>query len=52
MKVLGADVARVMRSAAAREDVADLERAIKGWVEAVMSVQDRLNRGASQATNL
>lgn len=31
-KVLGLEVARVTRSAAARGDVADLESARKGWV--------------------
>ena len=31
MNVFGAEVARVMRSAAARGEVADLVRARKGW---------------------
>ena len=38
MKMLGAEVARVMRSAAARGEVADLERARKGCLgEAVLA---------------
>jgi hypothetical protein len=32
MNVLGKEVARIIKSAAARGDVADLERARKGWV--------------------
>lgn len=31
MKVFGADVARVIRSAAARGEFADFDRARKGW---------------------
>lgn len=33
MKVFGAEVARVTRSAAARGEVADFERARNGWRE-------------------
>jgi hypothetical protein len=41
MKVLGEDVARVIKSAAARGEVADLERARKGWVLSVKFLADR-----------
>jgi hypothetical protein len=41
MKVLAAEVARVMRSTAARGDEADLVRARKGWMMLVSGMHDR-----------